>query len=109
MLAPDRSTGQDGPRRTLTQEAGLSGVRIHDLRRTFAARLRAAGVHEEDRAALLGHACRSMPEHYASADIRRLISLANAVLERREMTTILRVANACSRSPLQRARLSLCG
>jgi integrase len=80
------------------REAGLPGVRVHDLRHTFGTRLRAAGVHEEDRAALLGHACRTMPEHYASADVRRLISLANRVLDRTEMTTILRVANGCART-----------
>jgi hypothetical protein len=54
--------------------------------------LRAAGVSEEDRAALLGHAWRSMPEFYASPDIGRLISLANRVLERTQTVTIVRVA-----------------
>lgn len=73
--------------------ARLADVRVHDLRHTFATRLRAAGVPEEDRAALLGHAPRTMPEHYASADIGRLVSLANRVLDRVGTTTILRVAN----------------
>ena len=91
------------------RKAGLSSVRIHDLRHTFATRLRAAGVHEEDRSALLGHVCRSMPEHYASADIRRLIHLANRVLDRVETMTILRVANGCGPSPRRRVELSLCG
>jgi integrase len=45
------------------REATLPDVRIHDLRHAFATRLRAAGVSEEDRAALLGHATRTMPEH----------------------------------------------
>jgi integrase len=92
------------------RKAGLPGVRIHDLRHTFATRLRAAGVHEEDRAALLGHAWRSMPEHYASADVRRLIDLANRVLDRSmEAVTILRVANGCGPSQRRRAELTLCG
>jgi hypothetical protein len=66
-------------------------------------------VHEEDRAALLGHASRSMPEHYASADVGRLIDLANRVLDHSaEAVTILRVANGCSASPTRRAPLSLC-
>lgn len=73
--------------------ADLSDVRVHDLRHTFATRLRAAGVAEEDRAALLGHALRSMTEHYASGDIGRLVGLANRVLERVGTTPILRVAN----------------
>jgi integrase len=36
-------------------EAGLDDLTFHDLRRTFARRLRAAGVHEYDIADLLGH------------------------------------------------------
>jgi hypothetical protein len=55
--------------------------------------LRAAGVAEEDRAALLGHATRSMPSHYASADVGRLMAMANRAFERLGTRTILRVAN----------------
>jgi integrase len=73
--------------------AKLTDVRVHDLRHTFATRLRASGVTAEDRAALLGHSLRTMPEHYASADIGWLIGLANRVLDRVGTTTILRVAN----------------
>jgi integrase len=75
------------------RSAGLPGVRVHDLRHTFATRLRAAGVAEEDRCALLGHALRTMPELYASADVGRLVALANRVLDRVGTRTILRVAN----------------
>jgi integrase len=72
---------------------GVQQVRVHDLRHTYATRLRAAGVSAEDRAALLGHACNSMTSHYASGDIGRLIGLANRVLDRIGTHTILRVAN----------------
>src|SRR5512142_244913 len=72
---------------------GLPGVRVHDLRHTFACRLRAAGVAAEDRSALLGHAEHSMSAHYASADVGRLLRLANLVLNRQETRTVLRVAN----------------
>jgi len=75
------------------REAELVDVRVHDLRHAFATRLRAAGVAEEDRAALLGHARRTMPELYASADVGRLVALANRVLDRVATRTILRVAN----------------
>ena len=75
------------------RELGLQAVRVHDLRHTFGARLRAAGVSHEDRAALLGHACHSMPAFYASPDIGRLIGLANRVLKRTRTATILRVSN----------------
>jgi hypothetical protein len=56
--------------------------------------LRAAGVSAEDREALLGHANHSMAGHYASADVGRLLKLANLVLNRQETRTVLRVANA---------------
>jgi integrase len=59
---------------------------------TYGSRLRAAGVTEADRAALLGHATRSMPEHYASADVGGLITLANRVVQREGTRTILRIA-----------------
>jgi integrase len=72
---------------------GLSMVRVHDLRHTFGGRLRAAGVSHEDRAALLGHACHSMPALYASPDICRLTALANRVLERIKTVTVLRIVN----------------
>lgn len=75
------------------RKAGLPDVRVHDLRHAFATRLRAAGVAEEDRCALLGHAVRTMPQLYASADVGRLVALANRVLDRVGTRTILRVAN----------------
>lgn len=75
------------------RDIGLPSVRVHDLRHTFGARLRAAGVSHEDRAALLGHACHSMPSFYASPDIGRLMGMANRTLERIGTATILRVAN----------------
>ena len=75
------------------REAGSQPVRIHDLRATFACRLRAVGVSMEDREVLLGHANHSMAGHYASADIGRLLREANRVLDRQETRTVLRVAN----------------
>ena len=75
------------------QAVELTPVRIHDLRNTFGIRLRAAGVSEKDRAALLGHAWRSMPDFYASPGISRLIRLANRVIERSRAVILVRVAN----------------
>jgi integrase len=83
------NTGWQGARRAV----GLDRVRVHDMRHTFACRLRAAGVSSEDRCALLGHAEHSMSGHYASADVGRLMRLANLVLDRSETLTVLRVAN----------------
>lgn len=76
------------------REVGLQSVRIHDLRATFACRLRAVGVSMEDREVLLGHANHSMAGHYASADVGRLLKQTNLTLNREETRTVLRVANA---------------
>ena len=78
-------------------EARLPLVRVHDLRHSFACRLRAAGVSAEDREALLGHANHSMAGHYASADVGHLLKQANLVLNRSGTQTVLRVADVRSR------------
>ena len=74
------------------REAGLPSVRVHDLRHSFGARLRAAGVSAEDREALLGHANHSMAGHYASADVGRLLAQANLIVDRSGTRTLLRIA-----------------
>jgi integrase len=73
--------------------AKFERARVHDLRHTFGQRLREAGVTEEDRALLLGHALTGMPQHYATATIARLVEAANKVRETRDRTTLLRVVN----------------
>jgi integrase len=75
------------------KDAKLAKFRIHDARHTFGQRLRDAGVSEEDRALLLGHAIEGMPQHYASATVARLVEAANKVARTRDRTTLLRVAN----------------
>jgi integrase len=77
---------------TAREAAGLQ-VRVHDFRHTFGQRLRDAGVSEEDRALLLGHAVEGMAQHYATATIARLVEQANRVSETRDRTTLLRVVN----------------
>ena len=77
-------------------EARLPLVRVHDLRHSFACRLRAAGVSAEDREALLGHANHSMAGHYASADVGHLLKQANLVLSRSGTQTVLRLADGRS-------------
>lgn len=74
-------------------DVGLANVRVHDLRHTFGQRLRDAGVTEEDRGPLLGHAVQGMPSHYAQATLARLLQAANAVLRTRDRTMVLRVVN----------------
>ncbi|WP_165795069.1 tyrosine-type recombinase/integrase [Solimicrobium silvestre] len=71
----------------------LSQVRVHDLRHTFGQRLREAGVANEDRAVLMGHATSNMSEHYATPTISRLIEMSNLVTKTRDAMTLLRVVN----------------
>lgn len=75
------------------KKAKLPQVKVHSLRHTYASRLRLKGVSREDRATLLGHEGRGMPEHYAAADIGRMIQLSNLVLDRAGTMTLLRVVN----------------
>ncbi len=72
---------------------GLSQLRVHDLRHTYGQRLRDAGVSQEDRTLLLGHADSGMPRHYAAATVAKLLEASNAVLKTRDRTMVLRVAN----------------
>lgn len=58
---------------------GFARIRVHDLKHTFGRRLRAAGVTEEDRKALLGHKNGSITSHYSAAELDQLITAANKV------------------------------
>ncbi len=58
---------------------GYTSIRVHDLKHTFGRRLRAAGVTQEDRKALLGHKNGSITSHYSGAELGHLIEAANRV------------------------------
>jgi len=49
------------------------------LKHTFGRRLRAAGVTEEDREALLGHKNGSITSHYSGTELDKLIDEANKI------------------------------
>ena len=66
-------------RRRARDKAGLSQVRVHDLKHTFGRRLRAAGVSFEDRQDLLGHKSGRITSHYSAAELGNLIEAANKV------------------------------
>ena len=87
-------------RQRARRDAGLPLVRVHDLRHSFACRLRAAGVSAEDREALLGHVNHSMAGHYASADVGHLLAQANLLVERSGTRTVLRIAEG-KREPVR--------
>ena len=63
------------------ERAGLPQVRVHDLKHTFARRLRSAGVAFEDLQDLLGHRHSSVTLHYAASDLRRLVEAVNRVCD----------------------------
>ncbi|WP_244165845.1 tyrosine-type recombinase/integrase [Pseudomonas abietaniphila] len=76
---------------------GYLRIRVHDLKHTFGRRLRAAGVTEEDRKALLGHKNGSITSHYSAAELDQLIAAANKVSvtdSRAPALTILKRRNA---------------
>jgi integrase len=61
--------------------AGLTQVRVHDLKHTFGRRLRAAGVSFEDRQDLLGHKSGRITTHYSTAELNSLVTASNKVCE----------------------------
>jgi len=61
------------------KRAGLSQVRVHDLKHTFGRRLRAAGVSFEDRQDLLGHRSGKITTHYSAPELLNLIQAAERV------------------------------
>lgn len=55
------------------REAAKLDINWHSARATFATRLRAAGVGEEDRAKLMGHESVSVTTQYSWADVKHLL------------------------------------
>ena len=51
--------------RNLTKEAGLKGLRFHDLRHHGITKLAEAGVPDQTLMAIAGHVSREMLEHYS--------------------------------------------
>lgn len=75
--------------------AGLTGkINWHSARATFATRLRAAGVGEEDRGKLLGHESVSTTTQYSWADVKHLIECVERLCDRDkidQMSSVFRV------------------
>jgi len=77
--------------------AGFRTLHVHDLRHTFGRRLRAAGVSNETRAALLGHARGDITTHYSAAELKELVDAVRAIevtLGSAPTLTVLRVQAA---------------
>lgn len=69
--------------RKARKRAGLSHVRWHDFRHTFATRARATGAPLTDVAALLGHAIPGleMTDHYSEASVKALQKVVRGVAQ----------------------------
>ncbi|MEM6574577.1 MAG: tyrosine-type recombinase/integrase, partial [Pseudomonadota bacterium] len=66
-------------------------IRPHDLRHTFGRRLRAAGVSQETRKALLGHKNGDVTTHYSAPEIQELMDAVEKIASRRTETPTLTV------------------
>lgn len=67
--------------RLAREQAGLREVRVHDLRHSFAVRLRAANVAQEDIQDLLGHKQKTVTQHYATATVERLFGCVDRLTD----------------------------
>ena len=55
------------------KRAGLTQVRLHDLKHTFGRRLRAVGVTLETRKVLLGHRNGDITTHYSAPEFKGVV------------------------------------
>ena len=76
------------------KRAGLSHLRVHDLKHTFGRRLRAAGVGFEDRQDLLGHVSGKVTTHYSAAEIATLLDRANKACVKQASSPILQLVRS---------------
>ena len=72
--------------KTARKKAGLSQVRVHDLKHTFGRRLRAANVPLETRKVLLGHRNGDITTHYSAPELEELLVAVNKVCEEKSGT-----------------------
>lgn len=72
-------TINNSARKRARRDAGLTQVRVHDLKHTFGRRLRAAGVPVETRKVLLGHRNGDTTTHYSAPELEELVEAANRV------------------------------
>jgi hypothetical protein len=76
------------------KRAELPRLRVHDLRHTFAHRLRAANVTREDRKALLGHKDGDVTTGYSAEDWAQLLGCVEKLCDENR-GTVLRIRSGC--------------
>ena len=64
-----------------TADWGFRNLRVHDLRHTFAARLRRFGVSNEVRKDLLAHANSDITTHYSAGELRELLEVVERLVK----------------------------
>lgn len=81
------------------RSAQLPQVRVHDLKHTYARRVRAAGVSFEDRQDLLGHRSGRITTHYSAAEVGVVVGSSRTGVRRRipqnSRTRDAEAASAC--------------
>lgn len=60
---------------------GFRNLRVHDLRHTFATRLRRLGVSNEIRKDLLGHVNKDITTHYSAGELQELLGAVEHLVE----------------------------
>lgn len=88
--------------RRAREKAGLPRLRVHDLRHTFATRLRALGVSLEDRKALMGHTTTDVTTHYSAPELRRLQAIVERLATSRPVTVLRAVTPMAGQNPATR-------
>ncbi|MDA8878814.1 tyrosine-type recombinase/integrase [Porticoccaceae bacterium] len=67
---------------------GFRHLRVHDLRHTFATRLRRFGVSIEVRKDLLAHANSDITTHYSASELRELLEAVERLVEDKNLSPI---------------------
>ena len=82
---------QNARKRATKKLPSIRNVGIHHLKHTYGARLRAAGVPEEDRNFLTGHKGRmSMTTYYSVPELRKMLDYSNRVCKQDDKLVLLK-------------------
>ena len=82
---------QKARKRATKKLSGLRNVGIHNLKHTYGARLRAAGVPEEDRNFLTGHKGKmSMTTYYSVPELTKMLEYSNRVCKQDDKLILLK-------------------
>ena len=78
-------------KRAAKKIASIRNVGIHNLKHTYGARLRSAGVPEEDRYFLTGHKGKmSMTTYYSAPELTKMLEYSNRVCKQDDNLILLK-------------------